>query len=292
MEDDVLGLAAELAYRFFLAIFPFAIFVTALGGFIAASLNIDNPAHQIVQSLGSVLPQGAATIVQSQLKQIIDHGDASLVSLSALVALFFATGGMNATIKAMNRVYDVPEGRPLWRRYVVALLLTIIGGAGMISAFVLYGPVRYLAPQVVELLGLGAQTALVVTIISIIGGLALVVVAATLVYRLAPNLRLSVVTLLPGASLFAVVWLVATLGLNVYVTNFASYANTYGALAGVAIALLFFYVSALLFLLAGEFNAAVHALTAPRDLHQRQQESHDQAELGRQQSAGGGDHDS
>jgi membrane protein len=277
MDDDVLGLSAELAYRFFLAIFPFAIFLTALGGFIAANLNVENPAGQIVQSLGGLLPEGADTIVKSQLQAIIDFRDPSLLSLSALLALFFATGGMNAVIKAMNRVYDVPESRVIWRRYLVALLLTIIGGAGMISAFVLYGPVRYLAPQVAHALGLGSQTALVINVISIGAALLLVVVAATLVYRLAPNLRLSVTSLLPGAVLFAVVWLVATLGLNIYVTNFGSYANTYGALAGVAILLLFFYVSALLFLVAGQFNAALHAMTAPRDLRERREESEERA---------------
>jgi membrane protein len=273
MDDDVFGLAAELAYRFFLAIFPFAIFLTALGGFIAASLNVENPAGKIVQSLGGVLPQGADTLVKSQLQQIIDLRDPSLLSVSAVLALFFATGGMNAVIKAMNLVYDVPEGRAIWRRYGVALLLTIIGGTGMISAFVLYGPVLYLTPQVVQFLGLGSQTALIISLISAIAALALVVIAVTLVYRLAPNLKLPVVTLLPGALLFALVWLIAILGLNVYVANFASYANTYGALAGVVILLLFFYVSALLFLLAGEFNASLHTITAPRDLRERQHES-------------------
>lgn len=277
MDDDVFGLAAELAYRFFLAIFPFAIFLTALGGFIAASLNVENPAGKIVQSLGDVLPQGADTIVKSQLQQIIDLRDPSLLSASALLALFFATGGMNAVIKAMNRVYDVTEGRAIWRRYGVAFLLTIIGGAGMISAFVLYGPVLYLTPQVVQFLGLGSQTALIISLISMIAALALVVIAVTLVYRLAPNIRLPLVTLLPGALLFALVWLVAILGLNIYVANFASYANTYGALAGVVILLLFFYVSALLFLLAGEFNASLHTITAPRDLQERRHESEEKA---------------
>ena len=285
MDDDVLGLAAELAYRFFLAIFPFAIFLTALGGFIAGSLNIDNPAGRIVQSLGGLLPPGADTIVRSQLQQIIDSRDPSLISLSAVFALFFATGGMNAIIKAMNRVYDVPEGRKIWRRYVVALLLTVIGGAGMVSAFVLYGPVRYLAPQLVDFFGLGRASALIVAIISIAGALALVVVAAALVYRVAPNIRLAVGSLLPGALLFALVWLVATLGLNLYVTNFGSYANTYGALAGVAILLLFFYVSALIFLVAGEFNAALHARTAPGDLRRRQQQA--QAQAGQQEAPAG-----
>jgi membrane protein len=270
LDDDVAGLAAELAFRFFLAMFPFAIFLAAVGGLAAANLGIENPARQIVNSLGDVLPNGADTLIQSQLQQIVNHSaSAALTSGSALIALFLATGGMNAIIKAMNRVYDVPEARPFWRRYPLALTLTLIAGAGLLAAFVLYGPIRYLAPQIAEALGAGQATPGIVTLLSIAGAMLLVTLAALLVYRIAPNIKLPVRTLLPGAIVAALGWLATTFGLDFYIVNFGSYANTYGALAGVAILLIWFYASALVFLVAGELNEVIHAVNEPSDLRRR-----------------------
>ena len=283
--DDVLGLAAELAFRFFLAMFPFAIFLTALGAFVAANLDVKNPAQQLVQSLGDVLPKGADTIVQSQLQQIIDSRNAGVPTFSALLALLFATGGMNAIIKSMSRIYDVEDARPIWRRYGVALLMTVVGGGAMIVAFLLYGPVRFLAPQVAQMLGADESTGAVVSVVAIAAALLLSVSAATIIFRLAPNVGLTVRTVLPGALIGSIGWMIATLVLNIYVTNFGSYANTYGALAGVAIILIWFYASALVFLVAGEVNAAMHEMTAPDDLERRREEArrrtqHEEAKVG------------
>ena len=289
MADDVIGLSAELAYRFFLALFPFAIFLTALGGLVASQLNIQNPAKQIVQQLGDLLPQGADTLVQSQLEQVINSNSSSVLSISAILALVFAAGGMNAIIKSMNRVYDVPESRPIYRRYPVALLMTLVGGGGMLLAFLLYGPARYFAPQLAHMVGLGDKSGIIVNGVAIVGAVVLVIIAATVVYRLAPNIALSLRTLVPGALLATTGWLIATVVLNIYVTNFGSYANTYGALAGVAVLLIWFYISALVFLVCAELNMVVHTMTAPADLQRRRDESHEKT---RRQKGESGNHES
>lgn len=271
MRDDVMGLAAELSYRFFLAIFPFAIFLTALGGFVATQLPIQNPAEQAVQMLGDALPQEAAAVVQSELENIIQQQSGSLLSVGAVLALFFATGGTNAVIKAMNRVYGVAEGRPIWKRYLVALAMTLLAGAALIGAFILLGPLRIFGPQIADALGLGETAPLIITIVGGILAFLLLLLAAAYVYRVAPNIRLPLKSVLPGALLFAVAWIVGTLGFFFYVTNFGNYGSTYGALAGVVIMLIWFYVSALLFLISAEFNEVLHEIRDPADVENRRQ---------------------
>jgi membrane protein len=95
------------------------------------------------------------------------------------------------------------------------------------------------------------------------------VLAAAYVYRVAPNIELPLKSVLPGAFLFAVAWIVGTIGFFLWVTNFGDYTSTYGALAGVVIVLIWFYVSALLFLLAAEVNEVLHEMRDPSDVENR-----------------------
>jgi membrane protein len=273
VRDDVAGLAAEMSYRFFMAIFPFAIFLTAFGGFVAQQLAVSNPAARIVQALSGVLPPDAATLVQSQLEQIISGQNATLLSAGALLALWFATGGMNAIIKALNRAYNVPEGRVTWHRYVVAIVLTLVGGATVIAAFVLFVPVRLIASEVVSTLGFGQFAQLAVNATSGAAALLLLIAAAAFIYRVAPNIKLPPGAVLPGAVVFAVSWLAITFGFAFYVSNFGNYANTYGALAGVVIMLIWFYLSSILLLVSAEINEVVHQIRKPGEIDRLREES-------------------
>ncbi|CAN5749071.1 hypothetical protein BH24CHL5_BH24CHL5_07490 [soil metagenome] len=273
LRDDVLGLSAELSYHFFLALFPFAIFVTTLGGSLAGALPIENPAQRAVEVLGDVLPQEAAALVEGQLEAIIDGSSAGLLSIGAVLALFFATGGTNAIIKAMNRTYSVPESRPIWKRYLVALGLTVVSGLGLVAAFTLAVPLRILGPQIASAIGLGGISLLLVNVAFALGALTLLVVAAAIVYRVAPNTRLPIKAVLPGAFLFALAWMVAAFGFGIYVSDFAAYANFYGALAGVVVMLLFFYISSLILLVAAEVNEVIQEMAAPDDVEQRRREA-------------------
>lgn len=266
-------LAAALSYRGFLALFPFVIFVAALGGEIAHWMNIQNPATLAVNALGDVLPAEAASMLESVLQQTIQSSSTGLLSAGVILALVFAAGGANEIIKAMNRAYDVPEARPFWRRYLVALSMALIGGLGVVIAFVLFVPLRIWAPTIAQWLGLGEFGGLAVAVIASAGAIALLIFAVSFIYRIAPNIKLPVTSVLPGAVLFAIAWLVAAFGFGFYVSNFGSYANTYGALAGVALLLIFFYISSILLLVAAEANQVLHSLADPQDVERRRHEA-------------------
>src|SRR5690606_3583953 len=126
---------AELAFQFFLALFPFLIFLGAMGSLMARLLGIDNPADQVVGLLGSNLPQSANETVREVVSDTLSRGNNSLLSITVLGSIWAATAGTDTMMKAMNRAYGVPETRPIWRRYLLALCLTLISAPLMLLAF-------------------------------------------------------------------------------------------------------------------------------------------------------------
>lgn len=255
--DDAFGLSAELSYRFFLAVFPFAILLASLGGFVASQLDIEGPAEQAIEELEGVLPENVSNLVLQELQAVIENQQTGLLSFAVISALFFATGGVNALIKALNRTFSVGETRPFWRRYLLALRLTVLAGAGVISALVLLIGGEFIGSGLAAEMGLDYESWGALTILRWPVALVLLAIAVTILYRLAPNIRIPFRWVIPGAALFTLGWLMATWAFGQYVTNFAEYGATYGALAGVATILIWFYMSSFLLLLGGALNASL-----------------------------------
>ena len=254
--DDVSGLAAELAYRFLFAIFPFGIFVAALTAFIAGAIGIADPTGQIIGAVGDNLPKDIAAGIRPQLETVIGTTRPGLLTIGAVAALWAATGGTNALIKAMNRAYEVEETRPLVPRYALAIGLTLLGSFGLLVAFVSIVGASLLTRQVVAALHLDQ------TIVDLIGLLrwpivfGLLSAAVGILYHFAPNFRTPWRWCFVGGAIFSTGWLLATGLFALYVANFANYSNTYGALGGVIVLMLWFYISALILVAAAALVAA------------------------------------
>ena len=269
LDDDVMGLAAELAYRFFLALFPFAIFVAGIGAFIARRMNVENPATVITEQLAGTLPSEAAALVEQELRRVIEQQNAGLVSFGVLAAVFFATGGTNALIKALNRAFDVDETRPFVRRYLLALGMTVLAGGSLIFAFAFVVIGQVLAGDAAAGFPLGGLGWEILGLLRWPVTILLLVAAVTVLYRLGPNLRIPIRWVLPGAAIFTVGWLAATWGFGFYISNFASYGATYGALGGVAILLIWFYLSSFILLVGAEINDVIAEAREPEEVERR-----------------------
>lgn len=256
--DDVSGLAAELAYRFFVAVFPFFIFVAALGGVVATIAGIDNPTQQIMDQIGDTLPPDAASILRDQLAGVIENQNTALLSIGFVSALWAASSGVRSLMKAVNRAYDCNEARPFARRYGLSVGLTLLAGTFILVAFSVLVIGQFAIEGLVDRAGFGNAGRWLVSLARWPIALALLMGAMAFVYWAAPNLALPFRWVSPGAVVFAIVWLLATFGLGIYVANFGSYNATYGTLGGVIVLLLWFYITSYLMLVGAELNALLY----------------------------------
>jgi membrane protein len=256
-DDDVLGLSAELAYRWLLAVFPLAIMVAVISGITARTLGVADPADQIIEAAGQSLPPEAAATIRPQLERIFEGHDGALLSLGLLLTIYAASSGMRALIKGLNRAYDVPESRSLWRQMTIALALTLLLGASVVGSFVVLVSGQVAAQDLAAALGAEQAIAPLIELAPYPFIIVALGAATAVLYRVAPARRLAWRRVLPGVVLFVPGWIAATVGFSLYVAHFGSYGDTYGAIGGVIVLLVWFYITALILLLGGELNAAL-----------------------------------
>ena len=271
-EDDLSGLAAEIAYRFLFAVFPFGLFAAALGSFAATYLRVDNPADDIIRGLGDNLPPSIADAIRPELQHLLSSARPDLVSIGAIAALWAATGGTNALVKGMHRAYDAEEIRPFLLRYVVAIGLTLFGAIGVIVSFVTIVGGAMLTEQIAGRLGLGAMSSTILWVLRWPAVFILLTLAVSILYRYGPSVAVPWRWIVAGAAVFAVGWLVATAALGFYVGNVADYGATYGSLGAVIVLMLWLYVTGALLIFGAEVTAALaHELT-PDGIQRRGEE--------------------
>ncbi len=272
MRDEVPDLAAGLAYRFLFAIFPFAIFLAALAGFVAQVAGLQDPSGQLLGAVTDNLPPDIAAQVRPQLDAVLGNTKPGLLSIGAVLALWAAMGGIGAVMKAMNRAYEVEETRGFVPKTLRAALLTVFGALGILVAFVTVVGGSLLTQQAVQTFGIPPAAWSAASVLRFPVVLVLVAVAVAILYRFGPNVAVSPRYTLIGGFAFAVTWLVATVVFGVYVANFANYSNTYGALGGAVVLMLWFYITALLLLVGAEITAQLAKEREPHKIAARKRE--------------------
>jgi membrane protein len=252
-DDNCLGLAAQLAFYFLMALFPALLFLVALIGY----LPVENALNELLAALGAVAPQELVRLLREQLAQIAEGSQASLLTLGIIGAIWSSSAAMVAIIDALNRAYDVAEWRPWWKRRLLAMLLTVALALFIIIALalVLIGPT--MALRIANWFGLGFAVALAWTLIRWPVILFCVVFSVDLVYHFAPNRHGRWVWITPGSVLATALWIVSSFAFKVYVTNFGNYTATYGAIGGAIVTMLWFYVSSIAILIGAELNGVI-----------------------------------
>ncbi len=160
-------------------------------------------------------------------------------------------------MKNMNRIYGVGESRSTPLRLAIALGLTVLGAGIMVAAFVVLFVGQLYGPDIAAEIGLQDTAASLFSIGRWPMALVLILFAVALLYWLAPNADLPLKWLTPGALFFALTWVIASFGFGIYVSNFGSYNQTYGALGGVIVLLIWFYLTSFLLLLGVEINGVL-----------------------------------
>jgi membrane protein len=259
-EDEVIDRGAALAYYFLFALFPALLFLTALLGL----LPIPNLMDRLMEYVSQALPSDAASITQRTLSEILRGAHGGLLSIGVLGALWAASNGIASIMTSLNAVYDVPETRPFWKRKALAIGLTLLFSAFILTALVLmiFGP--KLGETVASWVGLGAVFTLVWNVVSIPIVIVLVAIGVALVYYLAPDVEQRFRWVTPGSALAVALWLLMSIGLRWYVAHFANYNATYGSIGGVILLMLWLYLTGIALLVGGEVNAVIEHAAANR----------------------------
>jgi len=257
--DQVPLLGAGVAFYAFLALFPALIALVSLYGLIADPATI---AEQVSGALATA-PEAARTLITEQVTRASTNssGLGWAAALSILLALWSASGGVNNLMKAINVAYDEEEKRGFLKQRGLALLLTV---GAIIFMIIVLGLVTVVPPLLENLFG---DNPVVRTLLSIARFVLLAVIVASalaILYRVAPDrdapkMKWTSV----GAMVATVLWLLASIGFSLYVANFggSGYAKTYGAVAGIIIALFWLWITSYAVLLGAEINAEAEQQT-------------------------------
>jgi membrane protein len=271
-DDQCTDLAAALTYYAVLSIFPALVVVVSLLGVFGQGQRTTDALLQLVGDLG---PSSTVDTLRPPIQQLVESPSAGLALLIGIVgAVWSASGYVGAFGRAMNRIYEIEEGRPVWKLRPLQLLITV-GGLVLAAAaaflLAVSGPV---ASAVGSAVGVGdvALTAWSVARWPII--VAFMTLAVAVLYYVTPNVQQPKFRWLSiGAGVAIVAWVVASVLFGLYVTNFGSYNKTYGALAGVIVFLLWLWITNLALLFGAELDAELErgrqlqaGIAAERDL--------------------------
>ncbi len=275
-DDDAMGGAAELAFRFMFALFPLLIFLAALSSYVARWLGIDNPTQEILNEAGAQLPADVSSLLEAQLTEIFESQNAGLLTVTAVTAIWAASSGTKTVMKVLNRVNEVEERRSFVRKQLVGVGLTLVGGFAFLAGALVLVVGQAAGDGIADALGLEGAWSLVVMLGRIPLVLVLIGVAVSLVYWSAPATRQPFHWVSRGAVVFVVAWVIATVGFGFYVASFGSYNATYGSLGAVVILMTWMYFSSLLLILGAEINVVIARARFEDDaeLARAEQQSH------------------
>jgi membrane protein len=254
-EDNLTDWAATLTYYGLLALFPAVIVLVSIVGLVGNPESTTNTLTDIVTKIG---PDSAATTFAGPISQVTEsRGTAGFALVaSTLVALWSASGYLGAFIRASNVIYETREGRPFWKLRPLQLLLTLVVVlllAVMALGVVLTGPI---VSDVAEPIGVSDTAVSIWNYAKWLLIALLFVLMIGLIYYASPNVKQrGFKWISPGGMVALVIWLLASAGFGLYVSQFGSYNKVYGSLAGVVIVLIWMWLTNLAILFGHELNA-------------------------------------
>lgn len=255
--DNVSIVAAGLALYGLLAVFPSLAAAVAIYGLVASPEAIQAQ----MQAFGSMLPAGTIDILQSQLQKLVSQTNQSLsigVVIGIVLALWSARKGMVALITAMNVAYNEHDRRSFLARMLLSMGFTVGGVLG----FILVILIGVAVPIVLQFVPLGVAAEWVLLAVRWAFLWLIAIFALSVLYRFAPHRsRARWEWVNAGSVIAATLWLLGSVLFAVYVRNFNSFGEAYGAIAGVVVMLMWFYVSSYVVILGAEINSELERQT-------------------------------
>jgi membrane protein len=260
-KDHLGAFAGNLTYAALFALFPFIIFLLSL----LAIFHATNLVHTLLQKASQTLPANMVSLIGTQLKRIATTKATGAFTAGAIVAIVGAlwgvSGAFRGVMEALNVMYNVDESRPFVKRYGVSILLSLMTSALLVAAGVLVVAGPAISNHIARITGSGRLFVILWEILQWPVLVVVVLMAFALMYYFAPNVKQEFRWITLGAAIALLFWLLYTLLFSLYVNNVGghSYSATYGALAGIAIFMIYIHQTAYFFLLGAEMNQVIEA---------------------------------
>ena len=251
-EDNVTLLAAALAYYFLLAVFPLLIVAFA----IIPYFNIS--ADDAMGFITSVVPGELASVFQDNIVNLVETPRGGLLTVGIIGALWSASNGINAFIKASNEAYDVEEDRSFIIVRLIAFGLTLAMILAVIVAILLPVFGNVILGFITSFLGIGSEMTILLQVLRYVISILVITGLLMLLYRFAPNKKIPFKHIIPGALTASILWQVISLGFAVYIGNFGNYSATYGSLGGIIILMIWFFLTGIILMIGAIVNVMYH----------------------------------
>lgn len=251
-DDDVAGLASQLAYFFLLSLFPALVFLMTMIGYLPIETE------DVLKLLREYAPADAMDLLEGNIKKVLQKENGGLLSFGILGTIWAASNGINAIMNAFNKAYDIKETRPFYITRVLSIVLTLSMVFVIVFALVLPVFGNLIGKTIAQALGLSDGFKFGWKVFRLFLSFLVLFVVFSFLYKFAPNRKVRPKEVVSGALFASIGWILVSYLFAFYVERFGNYADTYGGLGAIIILMLWFYLTAWVILLGGEINALLN----------------------------------
>lgn len=245
--------AGSIAFSWLLAMFPLLLFASAAAAYVGRPADVVDLAERVL----AVLPPFVRQTLQPAVAQVLGQRNQALLAIGLVVTIWTASSGVQAIRTALNNAYGVPRGLPFWMARIKVTLFTVLVGLAAIASFGSVVVMPYVWSLLEANVGIGPHVPWARTGVRYASAFVVVATLYALLYGWLPDTRQRLRTVLPGALLGALLWLLAAAALSYVLRSAGKLALIYGGFAGLVATLVFLYLSASTLIFGAEFNAAL-----------------------------------
>ncbi|MBK0326626.1 YihY/virulence factor BrkB family protein [Rhodobacteraceae bacterium F11138] len=246
-------MSSHIAMSMMMALFPFVLFVVALAATLSQDIDVDN----LIELVFGSWPDEIAQPITREVRKVLTSDHSSLLTLGGVLAIYFASNGVDAVRQAMTRAYRDEDPRPYWRKRLLCLAFVVFGGAIILTAAALGVALPLYMRFVTDAVPIQIPSWLGSEVFNSVSALCMLSAGVAACHYWLPGDRHPLKQILPGVLLTVLLWVLAATGFSYYLARFASYSATYAGLAGVMVALIFLYLMGAILILGAEFNGAL-----------------------------------
>ena len=254
LDDDGWAIASHIALSTLTSLFPFLIFLTALAGFFGSKELADEAARILLEAW----PAQVAQPIAGELHNVLTQTRGNVLTIGVVLAIYFASNGVEALRIGLNRAYDLTESRPFWLLRLEAIAYVLVGAAALLALAFLVVLAPLIWAKALAYVPALAPAEKYFTFDRLAIATVVLLVTLVLIHKWLPAGRRDLATIMPGIVFTFLVSIAGGEVFGAYLAEFAgNYVSTYAGLASVMIALIFLYAMAAIFVYGGQLNAAI-----------------------------------